>query len=120
MAQISRERYKLTGLTLGLQETDQSVSGYIFDINGAGQYVLQKYNSNAESSLKAGTTTINNNQANTLKVIAHDNTYLFYVNNQLVQLQGTPDHSFTDNDQPFTGDQFGIYVTGPSTSFVVT
>ncbi len=120
MAQISGERHKLFGITFRLLGTDQSVSGYVFAINGAGQYVLLKYNSNAESSLKAGTTTINNNQANTLKVIAHDNTYLFYVNNQLVQLQGTPDHSFTDNDQPFTGGQFGIYVTGPSTSFVVT
>ncbi len=120
MTQSSGDTHKLFGIAFRLQGTDQLVSSYVFAISGAGQYVLLKYSSNAESSLKAGTTTINNNKANALKVVAHSNTFLIYVNDQLVQLQGTPDHSFTDNDHPFTGGQFGVYVTGPSTGFVVT
>ncbi len=123
LAQTSGGANLLFGIAFRLQGSDQSVSSYVFATTTAGQYQLLKYNASIESTLKEGNaSSINSklNQVNTLKVVAHGNTFLFYVNDQLVQLQGTADHSFTDNDHPFTGGQFGIYVTGPSSSYVVT
>ncbi len=122
MAQTSGGIYNLFGLAFRLQGDDQHVSSYVFAIKLAGHYQLLKYASNTESLVKEGGSSINDklNQVNILKVIVRGNTFLFYVNDQLVQLQGTSDYSFTDHDHPFTGGQLGIYVTGPSASFVVT
>jgi len=122
MAQTSGGIYNLFGLALRVQGDDQHVSSYVFAIKLAGHYQLLKYASNTESLVKEGLASINDklNQVNTLKVIVRGHTFLLYVNDQLVQLQGTADHSFSDNDHPFTGGQLGIYVTGPDASFAIT
>jgi serine/threonine protein kinase len=122
MAQISGDSNNLFGLSFRLQGNDQQVSSYVFAITLAGRYQLLKYTTNTGTLVKEGVASINGklNQVNTLKVSVHGNTFLFYVNDQLVQLLGTSDHSFTDNDRPFTGGQLGVYVTGPHASFAVT
>jgi len=122
MAQTGGDSNKLFGLSFRLQGNDQQVSSYVFAITLAGHYQLSKYTTNTGTLVKEGAASINGklNQINTIKVIVRGNTFLFYVNGQLVQLLGTPDHSFTDNDHPFTGGQLGVYVTGPNASFVVT
>lgn len=120
MAQTHGDSNKLFGLSFRLQGNDQQVSSYVFAITLTCRYQLLKYTTNTGTLVKEGAASINGklNQVNMLKVTVRANT--FFVNEQLVQLLGTPDHSFTDNDRPFTGGQLGVYVTGPNANFVVT
>jgi serine/threonine-protein kinase len=123
MAQTQGDIYRFFGIAFRLQGDDSHVSSYGFAVKRAGQYELLKYTVNNMSTLKEGVLPAqfneSLNQFNTLQVTVQGNKFFFKVNDQLVLLDGSADHSFTDNDHPLTGGQLGIYVTGPDASFTV-
>ncbi|HEY4033908.1 MAG TPA: protein kinase [Ktedonobacteraceae bacterium] len=85
---------------------------YLFEVYASGRYLFQKCNNDANCTVLAGSTVnppspaYHPGQANTLAVVAKQNTFTLYINQQPVASQQT------DNSSPYTQGMIGVLARG--------
>jgi len=85
---------------------------YLFEVYASGRYLFQKCNKDGNCTVLAGSTVsppspaYHPNQANTLAVVAKQNTFTLYINQQPVVSQQI------DNTSPYTQGMIGVMARG--------
>ncbi len=120
MEQTTGDPAVFYGVAFRLQGSDASPSSYAFDINGQGEYHLEKYVAGSSTGpLTSGNVNFvqGSNSINTLQVTVQGDKFSFQINGHVVQI--VPNLTYRDTDHPLMGGRLGILVSGPQTTFVV-
>src|SRR6266567_5840516 len=120
MEQTTGDPAVFYGVAFRLQGNDASPSSYAFDINGQGEYHLEKYVAGSSiGPLTSGNVNFvqGSNSINTLQVTVQGDKFSFQINSQVVHI--VPNLTYRDTDHPLMGGRVGILVSGPQATFVV-
>jgi serine/threonine protein kinase len=110
------------GLAFRLSEQGSSVNSYAFIINEQGQYGILKYKESTLNNLRTGTSSlIKKGEENTLQVTVRHSQFSFKINGQDLSINGLREkkQSITDTDNPYTGGQLAVFLSGPDSGLVV-
>ncbi|GCE12625.1 serine/threonine protein kinase [Tengunoibacter tsumagoiensis] len=111
----------LYGISFNLNIDDQNhlTSYYAFVLGGDGKtYGLLKYNTDTQQSEAISTgssTAIHNATKNTLKVSANHGHFQFFINDQLIAINGQT----TTTDTSYSGGKVGLFFAGKDANFSV-